>query len=201
MPVSTARNTALFPLTTNTPCTSSFLGSPGAGGGGAASVTLELPCFFAVLAASSKSLRVRTASAWIGIATTFLRSAVLILAVVDRPGRRFSGGFASVTTTLKSFASCVLVVVCVVVSPDLRHFAFENLSWHGVNGHVGLLAQFHVDDIRFVDLHFGRHHRHIREGHDEAARRVLHSHYDIVAYALRQIAHDPIDRRCVSRLV
>src|SRR5258707_8986619 len=46
------------------------------------------------------------------MATTFFRSAVLIFAVVDSPGRRFSGGFASVTTTLKSFASCVLVVVC-----------------------------------------------------------------------------------------
>src|SRR5439155_22995241 len=128
IPVSTGRNTALVPLTTNTPCTSSFLGSPGAGGGGAASVTLELLCFFAFFAASSKSLRVRTASAWIGIATTFFFSAVLILAVVDKPGRKFSGGLASVTTTLKSLASCVLVVVCVVVSPELRSTACEPIS-------------------------------------------------------------------------
>src|SRR5882672_10616417 len=58
-----ARLKAFFPLITKTPWTSSFFGSPGAAGGGAASVTFELPCLFAFLAASSKSLRVRTASA------------------------------------------------------------------------------------------------------------------------------------------
>src|SRR5438045_7008056 len=62
------------------------------------------------------------------MATTFFRSAVLILAVDDRPGRKFSGGFASVTTTLKSLASCVLVVVCVVVSPELRSTACDPIS-------------------------------------------------------------------------
>ena len=62
------------------------------------------------------------------MATTFFFSAVLILAVVDRPGRRFSGGFASVTTTLKSLASWVLVVVCVVVSPELRSTACDPIS-------------------------------------------------------------------------
>src|SRR2546425_973598 len=62
------------------------------------------------------------------MATTFFRSAVLIFAVVESPGRRFPGGFVSVTTTLKSFASCVLVVVCVVVSPELRRTACEPIS-------------------------------------------------------------------------
>ena len=46
------------------------------------------------------------------------------MAVVESPGRTFSGGFDSVTTTLKSFASCVLVVVCVVVNPELRSTLF-----------------------------------------------------------------------------
>src|SRR5499426_4712439 len=63
-----------------------------------------------------------------GMATTFFFSAVLILAVVERPGRRFSGGISSVTTTLKSFASCVLVVDCVVAKPELRNTACEPIS-------------------------------------------------------------------------
>ncbi len=128
IPVSTGRNIAFLPLTTNTPCTSSFFGSPGAGGGGAASVTLELELFLAFLAASSRSLRVRTASAWMGMASTFFFSAVLIFAVVERPGRRLSGGFSSVTTTLKSLASWVLVVLCVVANPELRSTACEPIS-------------------------------------------------------------------------
>src|SRR5258707_3941120 len=109
MPVSTGRNMAFLPLMTKTPWISSFLGSPVATGAGAASVTLL--SFFPLFAASSRSLRERTASAWIGIAITLFFSAVLIFAVVERPGRRFSGGLASVTTTLKSFASWLLVVV------------------------------------------------------------------------------------------
>src|SRR3984957_17579817 len=123
MPVSTGRNRAFFPLTTKTLWISSFFGSPGAGGGGAARVTLDPELLFAFFAASSKSLRVRTASAWIGIARTFFFSAVLILAVVERPGRRFAGGLSSVTTTLKSLASWVLVVDCVVARPELRNTA------------------------------------------------------------------------------
>src|SRR5258708_17379225 len=125
IPVSTGRKTAFFPLTTKTPWISSFLGSPGAGGGGAASVTPESELPLEFFAASSRSLRVRTASAWMGMAKTFFFSAVLILAVVERPGRRFSGGLARVTTTLKSFASWLLVVDCVVVSPEVRQAACE----------------------------------------------------------------------------
>ena len=128
IPVSTGVNTAFLPRTRNTPCTSSFFGSPGAGGGGAARVTPLSEFFFACLAASSRSLRVRTASAWMGTAITALRSAVLIFAVVERPGRRLSGGLSMVMTTLKSFASCVLVVDCVVANPELRRIACEPIS-------------------------------------------------------------------------
>src|SRR3984957_17165906 len=121
IPVSTGLKTADFPDTTKTPWTSSFLGSvPAGAGGGAASATLELPPFLAFLAASCKSFRGRTAKAWMGMAITFFFSAVLIFAVVERPGRKFSGGSASVTTTLKSFASWLLVVDWVVVGPDVR---------------------------------------------------------------------------------
>src|SRR5437899_10043715 len=57
------------------------------------------------------------------MARTFFRSAVLILAVVERPGRKLSGGFSNVMTTLKSLASCVPAVVCVVASPEVRSTA------------------------------------------------------------------------------
>src|SRR5882724_6939018 len=113
MPVFTGLKNAFFPLMTKTPWISSFFGSPLDVGSGAARALPLLPPLGFFLA-SSRSLRERTASAWIGIAMTLFFSAVLILAVVERPGRRFSGGLASVTTTLKSFASCVLVVDCVV---------------------------------------------------------------------------------------
>src|ERR1700686_977920 len=110
IPVLTARKVAFLPLTTNTPWISSFFGSPLEAGSEAARVTLPLlPLEFFL--ASSISLRERTAIAWIGVGTTFFFSAVFIFAVVERPGRRFSGGLSSVTTTLKSFASWVLVVV------------------------------------------------------------------------------------------
>src|SRR5260370_38678134 len=62
------------------------------------------------------------------MASPFFFSAVLILAVVDRPGRTFSGGFVSVTTTLKSFASWLLVVDCVVARPEVRRTACEPIS-------------------------------------------------------------------------
>src|SRR5208283_2328215 len=99
---------------------------PGADAGGAANVTL--PDFLPFFAASSRSLRDLTASAWIGMATAFFLSAVLILAVVESPGRKFSGGLSSVTTTLKSLASWLLVVVCVVAKPELRRTACEPIS-------------------------------------------------------------------------
>ena len=49
--------------------------------------------------------------AWMGIARTLLRTAVVIFAVVDRPGFSSSEGSSKVTTTLKSLASWLLVLV------------------------------------------------------------------------------------------
>jgi len=94
--------TRLFPLTTNTPCTSSFLGSPGAEAAalqryiGAALFLLRLgpllpnPCASAPPGLEWESPRRFPFSC-------------LVLAVVDRPGRRFSGGFASVTNNFEVF--------------------------------------------------------------------------------------------------
>ena len=77
----------------------------------------------------------------------------------------------------------------------------ERLAGHRINRYVRVLTHAHIYDVRFIHLYFRRHYRHIRERHDEAARRVLHSHYDVVAHALRQIAHYAVDRRGVGRLV
>src|SRR5204862_6836709 len=84
---------------------------------------------------------------------------------------------------------------------DLGHFAVERLAGHRINRYVRVLTHAYIYDVRLIHFYFRRHYRHIRQRHDEAARRVLHSHYDIVAYALRQLADDAVDRRGVRRLV
>src|SRR5580693_732807 len=72
----------------------------------------------------SMSFCERMASAWIGMLNTSFFCAVWILAVTESPGRRPVGGLSSVTTTLKSRASWVLVVVWVIeASPVLRRMA------------------------------------------------------------------------------
>ena len=58
-----------------------------------------------------------------GSASTFDLCAVVILAVVERPGRSSSVGVSSVTTTLKSLASSVPVVDCEVATPVERSSA------------------------------------------------------------------------------
>ena len=67
-------------------------------------------------------------SAWIGIVTAPWRVAVVILAVVDSPGRKLSGGCSSVTTTLKSLASSVAMVCCEVETPVERTTALLPIS-------------------------------------------------------------------------
>ena len=52
----------------------------------------------------------------------------VIFAVDERPGRRLSGGFCNVTTTLKSFASCVVEVCCEVATPVERTIALSPIS-------------------------------------------------------------------------
>ena len=49
-------------------------------------------------------------------------------AVADSPGSRSGGGFCKATTTLKSFASCPLEVVCAVETPVERSKAFLPIS-------------------------------------------------------------------------
>ena len=55
-----------------------------------------------------------------GSESTLDLCAVVILAVVERPGRSSSEGVSRVTTTLKSLASSVPVVDCEVATPVER---------------------------------------------------------------------------------
>src|SRR5713226_4355667 len=63
-----------------------------------------------------------------GIDPTSWRVAVVILAVQERPGRMSSGGASSATTTLKSFASWLEVVLCEAAMPVDRTIAVLPIS-------------------------------------------------------------------------
>src|SRR5258708_38783265 len=63
-----------------------------------------------------------------GMLSTLLRVAVVILAVEERPGRRADGGSASVTTTLKSFASWLVAAAWEVGTPVERTMALSPIS-------------------------------------------------------------------------
>ena len=71
---------------------------------------------------------VRMAKAWMGIANTFCRRAVVIFAVAESPGRSSGGGLVRVTTTLKSLASSVPVVLWLVAIPVERRMAWSPTS-------------------------------------------------------------------------
>ena len=58
-----------------------------------------------------------------GTVNALSRVAVVTLAVVESPGRTVGGGSFNVMTTLKSLASCVPAVVCVVARPEVRRTA------------------------------------------------------------------------------
>src|SRR6516162_7795093 len=66
--------------------------------------------------------------AWIGMANTPGRDAVVMRAVVDNPGSRLGGGFSIVTTTLKSLASWPPEVVWAVETPVDRSTALLPIS-------------------------------------------------------------------------
>ena len=76
----------------------------------------------------SSCVLVRMVSAWMGMASVLPRVAVVILAVVERPGRRSCGGSWSVTTTLKSFASSLVEACCDVERPLERTMALSPIS-------------------------------------------------------------------------
>ncbi len=107
MPVETGANRARSrPLasfsTIKTPCTgASFAPADEEGADAAWTPPLDLLC--------SGAYRV---SAWMGRARTSFLWAVVILAVVEKPGRNSFEGVSRVTTTLKSLASSVPLVDC-----------------------------------------------------------------------------------------
>src|SRR5262247_1560222 len=118
IPVSTGAKTVLLSLRTKTSLTGFLsLAEDGFGFGDVAGAGVGLD---PVLICSGS----RSTSDWSGIAMTFSRRSVLIVAVADMPGRRRSRTssvmFTRRMTTLKSFASCEPVVaVWAMVWPDL----------------------------------------------------------------------------------
>src|SRR5580704_6210852 len=63
-----------------------------------------------------------------GIAVTFLRVAVVIFVAQDRPGRISSGGLSMATTTLKSLASWLDVLLVDAARPVERRIAVLPIS-------------------------------------------------------------------------
>src|SRR5580658_10380803 len=82
---------------------------------------------------------------------------------------------------------------------NFRYFAFEYFSGHGVDGHVRILSQLHVNNVRLVHFDFRGYHGHVRKCHQKASVGILNAWYDVVAHAFRQVANDSIDRRGVRR--
>jgi hypothetical protein len=141
-------------------------------------------------------------SAWMGSETLDL-CAVVILAVVERPGRSSSEGLSSVTTTLKSLASSVPVVDCEVAAggaeqrliADQRDVALEDLAGQGVDGDVGGLADLDVDDVGLVHLDLGGDDAHVGQGHQRGAFGVLNADDDGLAFAHGLVGHDAVKGR------
>ena len=107
------------------------------------------------------------------------RVAVVIFAVAESPGRRFSGGSCSVTTTLKSFASWLAEVCCEVETPVERTMALLPISvttalkvFFGIASMVTSAGwpRRHVDDVGFVDLDFGGDDRHVGQSSSACCR-------------------------------
>src|ERR1017187_4550272 len=58
----------------------------------------------------------------------FLRTAVVIFAVQDNPGRTSSGGLSMAITTLKSLASWLEMALCEAATPVDRRIAVSPIS-------------------------------------------------------------------------
>ena len=86
MPVSTLRNSAFSPLITKTPCISSLRAFSAAG----SAVRSASPCV-RLLVGVFESPFWRTVNAWIGMVTTFLRVAVVILRGAGEAGADLVG--------------------------------------------------------------------------------------------------------------
>ena len=144
------------------------------------------------------------------MARTPLRVAVVILAVAESPGRRFSGGSCSVTTTLKSFASWLAEVCCEVETPVERTMALLPISvTTALNVFLGIASMLtsagwpslHVDDVGFVHLDFGGDDGHVGQSHERAARRILDADDDGLAFPHRQVRDHAVVGRGVGGLL
>lgn len=103
------------------------------------------------------------------------RVAVIIFAVVERPGLSSSLGLSRVTTTLKSLASSWPLVDWLVATAgaqqrliaDFSYMALEDPAGNRVDRYVGFLSERDIDDVGFVHLDLGGNDRDIGEGHED----------------------------------
>ena len=76
---------------------------------------------------------------------------------------------------------------------DFDDVAFEGATGHGVDGDVGDLIEFNVDDVGFVHFDFGGDDGHVGDGHDERRRGILNAGDDGFADADGEVSDDAVD--------
>ena len=148
----------------------------------------------------------RWTSAWMGMVRALGLAAMVILAVVERPGRSRRGGcragvWSRVTTTLKSLASSVPVVDCEVAMPVVRSRAWSptSVTWPlkvrpGRASTVTSAAwPRDVDDVGFIDLDLGGDDGHVGEGHQGGALGVLDADDDGLAFADGDVGDEAVE--------
>src|SRR5581483_11036301 len=78
---------------------------------------------------------------------------------------------------------------------NFDHPTLERLIRNRVDGYVSGLPELHIDDVRLVHLHLGGDDRHIGDGHDRAAQRVLDTRHHRLAHAYREVRHHAVNGR------
>ena len=68
----------------------------------------------------------------------------------------------------------------------------------GVDGDLGRLVEFHVDDIGLIHLHLGGDQGHVRNRHDQRACLILKTGNHGLAGPHRQVRHHAFNRRSTS---
>ena len=120
------------------------------------------------------------------------------------------GVWSRVTTTLKSLASSVPVVLWrggdaggaeEGLVADLGDVAFEDAAGEGIDGDVGGLVEGDVDDVGLVDLDLGGDDGHVGEGHEGGAFGVLDADDDGLAFADGDVGDEAVEGSAADGLV
>ncbi len=138
-----------------------------------------------------------------GSESTFDFAAVVILAVVERPGRQFIcrriegdhdlevlGFFGAGGGLRRGHAGRAKQRLIA----DQGDVSLEGLAGNGVDADLGGLADLDVDDVSFVDLDLGGNDAHVGDGHEGRAFGVLNAFNHGLAFADRLVGHDAVKR-------